>query len=211
MRLQYTNRLALLLLLSACGSRQAGPVAERSAPPPPPNWRQMATDTDRERLRSWRDAWFVALGRARQRDSAKLDAQGELFDPDRALAGAVPPAGKYRCRVFKLGARGTAMAEFTRYPDFDCRVDDEGDVSGFYKLTGTQRLAGILFRDNVSRSVFLGSLLMGDERQRLQYGRDRGRDSAGYMERIGQNRWRLVLPYPQFESLLDVIELVPAP
>ena len=30
------------------------------------------------------------------------------------------------------------------------------------------------------------------------------------VERIGDNRWRLVLPAPAYESLLDVIELVPA-
>jgi hypothetical protein len=34
---------------------------------------------------------------------------------------------------------------------------------------------------------------------------------AGYIERIGDKRWRLVLPYPRFESLLDVVEIVPAP
>ena len=33
---------------------------------------------------------------------------------------------------------------------------------------------------------------------------------AGLVERIGDNRWRLVLPAPAYESLLDVIELVPA-
>ena len=33
---------------------------------------------------------------------------------------------------------------------------------------------------------------------------------AGVVERVGDNRWRLVLPYPRFESLLDVIELASA-
>ena len=33
---------------------------------------------------------------------------------------------------------------------------------------------------------------------------------AGLVERIGDNRWRLVLPAPAYESMLDVIELVPA-
>ena len=32
---------------------------------------------------------------------------------------------------------------------------------------------------------------------------------AGLVERIGDNRWRLVFPYPHFESTLDVLELVP--
>ena len=42
------------------------------------------------------------------------------------------------------------------------------------------------------------------------YGSDRMRDMAGLVERIGDNRWRLVLPAPAYESLVDVIELVPA-
>ena len=33
---------------------------------------------------------------------------------------------------------------------------------------------------------------------------------VGMLERIGDHRWRLVLPAPHFESMLDVIELVPA-
>ena len=38
---------------------------------------------------------------------------------------------------------------------------------------------------------------------------DATRDVAGVVERIGPQRWRLVLPYPRFESLIDVVELVP--
>jgi hypothetical protein len=32
---------------------------------------------------------------------------------------------------------------------------------------------------------------------------------VGVVERIGENRWRLVLPYPHFESTIDILELVP--
>jgi len=32
---------------------------------------------------------------------------------------------------------------------------------------------------------------------------------AGYVERVGERRWRMVLPRPTFESIVDVIELVP--
>jgi hypothetical protein len=44
----------------------------------------------------------------------------------------------------------------------------------------------------------------------MQYGRDRERDVAGYVERIGPKRWRLLMPAPHFESRTDVMELVPA-
>ena len=46
----------------------------------------------------------------------------------------------------------------------------------------------------------------GDERS-AAYGRDPERDQAGVFQRIGANRWRLVLPWPKQESTLDILEL----
>ena len=59
--------------------------------------------------------------------------------------------------------------------------------------------------------VFLGTLQLGDEHGVLRYGHDAERDMIGLLERIGERRWRLTLPFPRFESMLDVIEIVPAP
>jgi hypothetical protein len=59
--------------------------------------------------------------------------------------------------------------------------------------------------------VFLGALVLGDEGRAMQYGEDETRNIAGYVERIGQNRWRLMMPRPHFESQLEVMELVPLP
>src|ERR671912_396554 len=39
---------------------------------------------------------------------------------------------------------------------------------------------------------------------------DTERDVAGFVERIGPNRWRLIMPRPHFESQMDVMELVPS-
>ena len=58
--------------------------------------------------------------------------------------------------------------------------------------------------------VFLGSMALGDEPRANSYGNNDERDFAGRVERIGASRWRLVIPYPEFESTLDLIELVPA-
>jgi hypothetical protein len=52
-------------------------------------------------------------------------------------------------------------------------------------------------------------MMFGDETAPIAYGRDNARDMAGFVERVGDKRWRLVLPYPTFESILDVVELVP--
>ncbi|MEI9851115.1 MAG: DUF4893 domain-containing protein [Sphingomonas sp.] len=174
------------------------------------SWRAVVTEEDRNRLRNWRKAWDEALPRARAADPQGIAAQGALFVPDDALRDPAPPPGGYRCRTFKLGAAGTAMREFTAYPWFECRVADEGGVRSLHRLTGAQRPTGLLFADGETRGVFLGTLVLGDETSPLRYGVDSLRDMAGYVERIGEKRWRLVFPYPHFESKLDVIELVPA-
>ncbi|KQM76738.1 hypothetical protein ASE70_08180 [Sphingomonas sp. Leaf22] len=203
--------LMLGLSTGGCGGG-AGAASAGTAPSERPaagdDWRRVATPADRDRLRRWREAWMAALPRARAADPAAIAEQGALFQPDLALTGTAP-SGRYRCRVFKLGAAGSAMRDFTAYPPFDCSIADEGRVRSFYKETGSQRPVGLLFADG-DRTIFLGTLLLGDERAALQYGQDRDRDMAGVLERIGERRWRLVLPYPRFESLLDVIELVPA-
>lgn len=201
--------------LVGCGTRKARPRPAGIAAPGTlldgnGDWRRIATPADRTKLRGWRTAWVGALARAGVGHAAAIDADAALFDPDRALPGPVPPPGGYRCRVFKLGANGTAMRDWTAYPASACRVDADGRGSRLYRVTGAQRPAGTLFADSPSRAVFLGTMMLGDEKRPLAYGQDAGRDMAGYVERIGERRWRLVLPRPRFESMLDVIEIVPA-
>ncbi len=199
--------IGLGIVLGGCAmvSARADPMAM-----PKKGWRAMATQPDRDRLRNWHDAWKAALARARTTNAAQIDADPDLFDPDHALPGALPPAGAYSCRVFKLGAKGTAMAEYTAYEAAKCQIDAMGKVSSFAKMTGLQRPSGVIFQNDPARAIFLGSMKLGDETRSMDHGRDAGRDVTGYIERIGDKRWRLVLPYPRFESILDVIELVPA-
>ncbi|MGK6318189.1 DUF4893 domain-containing protein [Sphingomonas sp. DT-204] len=197
-------------LLAAC----AGKAEEvcTTAEPIHANWRTVATDADRDRLRRWRDAWIEALAKVRGAGKgAEIAAGGALFEPDLALTGAMPPAGDYRCRTFKLGARaGSAAAEFTAYPWSQCRIEAEGEVLSFRKSDGPQRPIGRIYRDGNARAIFLGTLMLGDETVQIQYGRDDARDMVGVVERIGDRRWRVALPYPAYESILDVVELVPA-
>ena len=65
---------------------------------------------------------------------------------------------------------------------------------------------GVIFPDGEMRQVFLGTLVLGDEKRAMQYGRDPDRDIAAFVEKVGPGRWRMVLPRPAFESMLDVIE-----
>jgi hypothetical protein len=199
-----------IALASGLGGCSVYREATSSSPPTNVRWQSVATAADRDRIRDWRNAWDEALPGARKADAKTIAAEPLLFDPDRALADASLPQGAYRCRTFKLGAKGTAMRDFTPYPWFDCRVADEGEVKSLHKITGSQRPTGLIFPHNPTRQIFLGTLVLGDETAPLRYGLDADRDMIGYVERIGPKRWRLVFPRPRFESLLDVVELVPA-
>ncbi|WP_375403108.1 DUF4893 domain-containing protein [uncultured Sphingomonas sp.] len=170
-------------------------------------WREVATADDRRRLRGWRAAWMSALPAARAGGGATaIAADPMLFDPDRALRSPVPPAGAYRCRKFRLGAQSAGAPGFVAYDRARCRIGEDGR---FAKIAGAQRPVGEIHLETAGRAVFLGTMVLGDERRAMRYGRDAARDMAGWVERIGETRWRIVLPYPRFESVLDVVELTP--
>lgn len=193
----------------AIGLALGGAVAKPSTDVRATHWRQVATTADRTRVRDWRVTWLAALAAAKAADRAGVAAEGALLEPDRAQADAIPPAGGYRCRTLKLGAKGTATRDFTVYPWFECRVAAEDGRVSFAKTTGSQRPVGMIFKDGTGRGIFLGTLSLGDESRVLDYGRDATRDMVGLVERIGPKRWRIGFPQPRFESQLDVIELVP--
>jgi hypothetical protein len=111
--------------------------------------------------------------------------------------------------VIKLGAQSPGMLDYVAYPAFACRIRPQRDLQHFAKLSGSQRYVGLVFPGDVLRQVFLGTLVLGDEQRAMQYGRDKERDVAGFIERVGPRRWRLLMPRPSFESQIDVLELVP--
>jgi hypothetical protein len=202
--------LTLLIIALVCSScdvimQPAGMIAEWTT-----DWRRVATANDRQRLRDWRTAFVSALTAARKSGhGAEITREGALLDPDAALAGTPIVNGTYRCRVIKLGAKPPGMLDYVAYPGFICRVRQERTLQRLAKLSGSQRYVGIVFPDDAFRQVFLGTLVLGDETRAMQYGQDETRDLAGYVERIGPERWRLIMPSPHFESQMDVMELVP--
>ena len=197
-----------MTLLSGCAAMQP---ATQVITKPSRDWRAVATDDDRARLRDWRSDFVSALKSARAAGhSAEIDREGALLEPDAAIPGGPIPNGLYRCRVIKLGAKSQGLLDYVAYPYFACRVQQERELQGFAKLSGSQRPIGLIFPGDAVRQVFLGTLVLGDESRAMQYGRDRERDVAGWVERIGPNRWRMLMPAPHFESRTDVMELVPA-
>ena len=192
-------------LAAGCAHRPPAGVAMA-----PRAWRGLAMPADRVRLRDWREAFVEGLGLARQAGhGGDIAREGALLEPDSALPDAALADGLYDCRVIKLGGKAAGGLHYIAYPRFDCRVGREDGLQHFAKLGGSQRPVGHLYPESPQRTVFLGTLMLGDEQMAMRYGQDRERDMAGVVERVGPRQWRLVLPYPRFESVIDVVELVP--
>ena len=210
------NSRAVVLMLSglwlvSCGGTSAEiSLADARPAPVRADWKQVVTPKDMDRLRTWRTAFVSSLEAARIRGNGEsIDREGSLLHPDAALSGPKPPSGNYRCRVIKIGSKSPHRPAYVVYPGFACVISDEGEVMSFSKLAGSQRPVGLIFPGDEKKQIFLGTMVLGDEGRPMDYGRDATRDMAGALERIGENRWRLLLPYPHFESILDVIELIP--
>ncbi len=214
-RVRRAGLCVVIGLLGGCGGGGQRPQPAGAVPPADAaraaagDWRAIVTEADRRRLRDWRQSWTTAL--ARLAGDRRIAAEGALLQPDAGLDGAAPPPGLYRCRMTKLGARGAGLPDYTAYPAFSCRIGaGAGGTLSITKLDGSQRPVGLLYPDGGGRMIFLGAMVLGDERRAQKYGGDPERDMIGIVERIGPARWRLALPAPRWESLLDVLELVPA-
>lgn len=206
---------AVLGLLGACATKpQLPPGMHPSVEVGPPlksdTWKGVATAEDQDRLARIVLAWQEALVDAGRTNAAEIRREGKLLLPRAALPRPDPTPGSYNCRLIKLGRATPKGRPFETFKPFFCYVEVEGGQLTIVKQTGSQRPAGRLWEDDVpTRLIFLGSLALGDETVPLAYGDDPKRNMAGVLERIGPFRWRLVIPWPQSTSKLDVVELTP--
>ncbi|HEX3424056.1 MAG TPA: DUF4893 domain-containing protein [Sphingomicrobium sp.] len=206
--MRATFLLAVLLGCSSCSViEQPSALISRWTT----NWREAVTQDDRQRLSDWRTSFVAALDAAKKGGhEADIMREGVLLEPDAALGPPAIPNGTYRCRVIKIGAKPeSGSPAYDAFPPFVCQISAEQGLQRFNKFGGSQRYAGLLFPGDAIHQVLLGTLVLGDEKQALQYGQDELRDVAGYVERIGPDRWRLIMPKPHFESQFDVMELIP--
>ncbi|NBB64744.1 DUF4893 domain-containing protein [Pseudomonas sp. ODNR1LW] len=175
------------------------------------DWRQVATPGDASLLGRLDQAWRMARAEAEAAGFApQVEALGPLVDPNAGQDGRIQPApGDYRCRTIKLGRRdpGGGLA-YVDYPWFACSVEmtPGGDLI-LTKTAGSQRTRGLLYPDTDRRLVYLGAQAWGDETDFPAYGRRPQRDQLGVFERIGAQRWRLVIPWPKQEAKLEILEL----
>ena len=210
--------LALALVAGGCESlrKKEQPIRPRPVVSVDPQtksdvWKQLVTPADLSRIDRLGLAWQDALAEARRAGfNDELRTEGKLLEPRAALARPAPTPGSYNCRLVKLGKTTARAPAFERFKPFFCYVEVEGDLLTIVKQTGSQRPAGRLWEDDrPERLVFLGSLALGDEQAPLAYGDNPKRDMAGVLERVGPFVWRLVIPWPQSNSKLDVFELTP--
>lgn len=201
----------LLAALLACSSCSVIEQPSGLIPRWTTAWKDVATETDRQRLADWRKSFVAALDAASKAGhAADIAREGTLLEPDAALGPPAIPDGMYRCRIIKIGAKAEGGVPYVAYPAFTCRMKAERGLQRFNKFGGSQRYVGLIFPGDPIHQIFLGTLVLGDETRALQYGQDNLRDIAGYIERIGPDRWRMLMPKPNFESQFDVMELVPS-
>ena len=135
-------------------------------------------------------------------------ALGQIYDRGIVAASAVVP-GNYRCRTIKLGSQfegGRSVA----YGYFACRIAKGASGWTIAKTTGSQNFTGTLTPGG-DGLLYKGAGHYGYEKPRA-YGSEPEQDQVGCLYGIADNprHYVLELPEPQFESLFNVIELVPA-
>lgn len=222
--------LAVSLAALAAACTEPAPPPDTPAPPPaapapadPPapspgeqggtdDWRKVVNAEDASRIGRLDQAWRLARAEAEDQGSADpVEALGPLVDPNAGQAGRLQPApGAYRCRTFHMGSNSPGGPAFIPYGWFRCSVEltPGGDLI-LSKTTGSQRTRGLLYPNTDSRLVFVGAQAWGmDETGYPAYGQQHERDQVGVLERVGPQRWRMVVPWPRVESKLEILELV---
>jgi len=204
-----------LALIAGCSTKPKPPPGilpsvEVGAPLKSDAWKTVATAADEDRIARLGLAWQGALAEARGSNGADVKREGKLLMPRASLPRPALTPGSYNCRLIKLGRANARSKPFESFRPFFCYVEVEDDLLTIVKQTGSQRPAGRLWEDDdPKRLIFLGSLALGDGQQAVAYGDDPKRDMAGVLERIAPFKWRLVIPWPQSTSKLDVFELTP--
>jgi len=215
-RTRIAAALALVLIAGGCETKPklppgVTPTVEVAAPLKADVWKQVATAADEDRINRLGLAWQEALDEARKVAAGEIRREGVLLRPRAGLQRPAPTPGSYNCRLIKLGKATAKARAYESFKPFFCYVEVEDDLLTIVKQTGSQRPAGRLWEDDDPRLIFLGSLALGERDRQLAYGDDPKRDMAGVLERIEPFRWRLVIPWPQSTSKLDVFELTPVP
>ena len=142
--------------------------------------------------------------------AGEVRREGKLLLPRAALPRPAPTPGSYNCRLIKLGKATPKGKAYESFKPFFCYVEVEDDLLTIVKQTGSQRPGGPAVGRRRRRPPDLprqpGARRRGAA---ARLWRRPKRNMAGVLERIAPFRWRLVIPWPQSTSKLDVFELTP--
>ena len=171
-------------------------------------WQEDATPFDQNRLAKLDEARAKGLAEAQAgSDMATIHA---VLDPAPEAIGEGALAGHWRCRTIKLGG----LTPDVVYSWFNCRITRKDGGLFFEKITGSQRIAGMLYPREDGGYVLLGATSVGNEPPHRYSGNHESAgaeatpdDAVGVLTSIGGNRARIEFPYPVQESTFDVIEL----
>ena len=215
--LTVTGAAMALVLVAGCQMKPkprpgVTPSVEVGEPLKSEVWKHVATAADIDRIARLGLAWQGALADAKKTNAGDVRREGQLLMPRSGLPRPDPTPGSYNCRLIKVGKASAKGKAYESFKPFFCYVEVDEDLLTIVKQTGSQRPAGRLWEDDdPNRLIFLGSLALGDGQAPVAYGDDPKRNMAGVFERIAPFRWRLVIPWPQSTSKLDVFELTPVP
>lgn len=192
---KFRTGLAMLAVLCAATAAEAG-------------WQEEASPYDVGRLAKLDEAREKGLSEARAgRDIGLIRA---VLDAEARPVSAGWLVGDWHCRTIKLGG----MSPDIVYSWFHCRIGRRGDRLYFSKLSGTQRLSGVLYPHESGGFVLLGALSAKGEPPHLYSGNGPSAgvastpdDVIGLLESTGRSTARIEFPYPVQESIFDVIEL----
>ena len=171
-------------------------------------WQEDATPSDVNRISKLDESRAKGLTEAQAgSDMATIRA---VLDPAPQAIGEGALAGKWRCRTIKLGG----LTPDVVYSWFNCRISHRDGGLFFEKITGSQRVAGVLYPREDGGYVLLGALSVGNEPPHRYSGNHESAgaeatpdDAVGVLSATGSNHARIEFPYPVQESTFDVIEL----
>jgi hypothetical protein len=115
--------------------------------------------------------------------------------------------GDWRCRSVQVNMLGIFA-----YPYFRCRVRETGEGLFFEKLSGSQRVSGVLHKRDAQSFVLLAGATVNNEPQRAYQGDTRAaaeeleHNQAGILTRSGAARLRVV--FPADNNAFEVYELL---
>jgi hypothetical protein len=111
--------------------------------------------------------------------------------------------------MFRFGGESRGRGALSLVGSFFCFISVEGRQLRFVRETGSPRPVGFLYEDSDdTRLVFVGTTAERRETSVPAYGDRLDRDVVGVMQRVGNFRYRLVLPW-RGDTPIELYELTP--